>query len=939
MTTNDGVPFLEMRGITKTFPGVRALDGVTFDLHRGEFHALVGENGAGKSTLMKILCGVYPYPDYGGEIRIEGETQRFRSVRDAEAARVAVIFQELSLVKEMTVGENIFLGREPRKFGIIRWDELYRRARQLLEDLHLRLDPRTPVKNLGIGQQQLVEIAKALSQEARLLVLDEPTAALTGAEVETLFGILNKLRARGVGMIYISHKLDEVFRMSDRITVLRDGRTVGTQATSALDEATVIAQMVGREVGDIFPQVDHAQGDVLFEARNISVEDPAVAGKKLIDRVGFSVRRGEVLGIAGLMGAGRSDLLMAIFGAHAGRVTGEVLIEGKPVLIRNPAEAIDHGLGFVTEDRKRFGLVLDQSILNNMTLAGLARISGRFITNVDAEAAAGNRSMKDLRVKANSVFTVAGTLSGGNQQKVVLAKWLLTNPRVLFLDEPTRGIDVGAKQEIYAQINALARQGLAIVLVSSELPEVLGLSDRVLVLHEGRLTGEFTRTTATPEKVMACATGMRGTSLKQQTARYLYRLPGIFAKFLMNQPANESAIDRPPVNADVTPAAGELTRQTRIGNFKIPTDALRAYTMLFALAVIWIFFNYATDGIFLEPRNFSNLMRQTAVTGVLAVGMLMVIVTGNIDLSIGSLVGFIGGVAAIAQGTNGWGLLPTIAAAIIVGIAVAEAQGALVAYANIPAFIVTLGGLLAWRGVVLGMTKGETIPITLPGFKAIGQQFVTRPVGLALALIAIAAIVWMNLRRHRAQQRYGLEKTSALNLALRIIVPALVVVLFILRMNAYEGMPIPVIILIIVALAGAFLTQNTTFGRYLYAIGGNPDAARLSGINVRNHIWAVFCIMGALAGVASLIYTARVGSASPDAGNLLELDAIAACVIGGTSLMGGRGTVFGACLGALFMASLDNGMSLLNVEPYTQYIIKGAILVTAVGLDMLGAAG
>ena len=507
MTTNDGVPFLEMRGITKTFPGVRALDGVTFDLHRGEFHALVGENGAGKSTLMKILCGVYPYPDYGGEIRIEGATQRFRSVRDAEAARVAVIFQELSLVKEMTVGENIFLGREPRKFGIIRWDELYRRARQLLEDLHLRLDPRTPVKNLGIGQQQLVEIAKALSQEARLLVLDEPTAALTGAEVETLFGILNKLRARGVGMIYISHKLDEVFRMSDRITVLRDGRTVGTERASALDEATVIARMVGREVGDIFPAVDHAQGDVLFEARNISVEDPAVAGKKLIDRVGFSVRRGEVLGIAGLMGAGRSDLLMAIFGAHAGRVTGEVLIEGKPVLIRNPAEAINHGLGFVTEDRKRFGLVLDQSILNNMTLAGLSRISGRFITNVDAEAAAGNRSMKDLRVKANSVFTVAGTLSGGNQQKVVLAKWLLTNPRVLFLDEPTRGIDVGAKQEIYAQINALARQGLAIVLVSSELPEVLGLSDRVMVLHEGRLTGEFTRTTATPEKVMACATG------------------------------------------------------------------------------------------------------------------------------------------------------------------------------------------------------------------------------------------------------------------------------------------------------------------------------------------------------------------------------------------------------------------------------------------------
>jgi D-xylose transport system permease protein len=408
----------------------------------------------------------------------------------------------------------------------------------------------------------------------------------------------------------------------------------------------------------------------------------------------------------------------------------------------------------------------------------------------------------------------------------------------------------------------------------------------------------------------------------------------------MSHQTNEPPVDRPPVNADVTPASGggaELTRQTRIGSFRIPTDALRAYTMLFALIAIWLYFNYATNGIFLDPRNFSNLMRQTAVTGVLAVGMLMVIVTGNIDLSVGSLVGFIGGVAATALGVqNGWGLVPTLAAAIIVGFAVSQAQGALVAYANIPAFIVTLGGLLAWRGVVLGMTRGETIPITLPGFKAIGQQFVTRPVGLALALAAVAAIVLLNVRRYRARERYGLGGASALNLALRIVLPSLVVVLFILRMNAYEGIPIPVIILIVVALGGAFLTQNTTFGRYLYAIGGNPDAARLSGINVRNHVWAVFCIMGALAGVASLIYTARVGSASPDAGNLLELDAIAACVIGGTSLMGGRGTVFGACLGALFMASLDNGMSLLDVRPYLQDIITGAILVTAVGLDMLG---
>jgi D-xylose transport system ATP-binding protein len=498
---------LEMREITKTFPGVRALDGVSFDLKEGEVHALVGENGAGKSTLIKILAGVYPHPEYGGEIILDGAERRFANVRDSEKAGVAVIYQELSLVKDMSVAENIFLGREPRRFGIINWEILYSRAQKLLDDLHLAINPLIPVRNLGIGQQQLVEIAKALSQDARIVVLDEPTAALTDAEVDTLFTILNKLRARGVAMIYISHKLDEVFRISDRVTVLRDGRTIGTDATQDMDESRVIAKMVGREVGQIFPESKHERGEVVFEARNVTVEDPAVPGKLLVDRVGFTARKAEVLGIAGLMGSGRSELLMAIFGAHAGRKSGEIFVDRKPVQINQPSDAIKQGIGFVTEDRKRYGLILDQTILKNMTLAGLRKLSGRFVTNDDAEAVAGERSARDLHIKANSVFTIAGTLSGGNQQKVVLAKWLLTNPRVLFLDEPTRGIDVGAKQEIYAQINRLAESGLAIVLVSSELPEILGLSDRVIVLHEGRVTGEFTRSEATPEAVMSCATG------------------------------------------------------------------------------------------------------------------------------------------------------------------------------------------------------------------------------------------------------------------------------------------------------------------------------------------------------------------------------------------------------------------------------------------------
>jgi D-xylose transport system permease protein len=406
---------------------------------------------------------------------------------------------------------------------------------------------------------------------------------------------------------------------------------------------------------------------------------------------------------------------------------------------------------------------------------------------------------------------------------------------------------------------------------------------------------------------------------------------------------NNSTPDTDKLSQQASDVANEITPLTTIGSFKIPTELLRAYTMVFALIAIWIYFHYSTGNIFLEPRNFSNLMRQTSVTGVLAVGMLMVIITGQIDLSVGSVVGLAGGIAAIAQGWLGWGLIPSLSAGIAVGIAIGLAQGGLTAYLNIPAFIVTLGGLLAWRGVILGLSRGETIPLRLQAFKSIGQDYVGPTVGWIIAALAVAAIVWMTIARNRARRRHGLGSPLLAVTVARLVIPITVIVGFIYMMNSYElapgvraGMPNPVIIFLAIALAGAFLTQNTTFGRYLYAIGGNPDAARLSGINIRRHLLAVFAIMGALAGVASIIYTARVGSASPDAGQLLELDAIAACVIGGTSLMGGRGTVFGAILGALIMASLDNGMSLKNVEPYMQNIIKGAILVAAVGLDMAG---
>lgn len=396
---------------------------------------------------------------------------------------------------------------------------------------------------------------------------------------------------------------------------------------------------------------------------------------------------------------------------------------------------------------------------------------------------------------------------------------------------------------------------------------------------------------------------------------------------VMNQQTSEPVIEP-------TSGAAEPAEKKVFGSLKIPTTALRAYTMVLALIVVWLLFTWATGGVFLEARNFSNLMRQTAVTGVLAVGMLMVIVGGHIDLSVGSVAGLTGGIAAMLLTWLGWGLVPSLAAAVVVGAGIGLAQGALAAYANVPAFIVTLGGLLIWRGVIKGVSKGSTIPVELRSFKFIGQGYVAPLAGIAIAVVAVAAIVLINVRRVRARSRHGLAAQSVTNTVFRIVIPSIVIVGFILALNSYAGVPIPVIILLAVALAGAFLTENTTFGRYLYAIGSNRDAARLSGIRVRRHILAVFCVMGALAAVSGIIYTARVGSGSPDAGVLLELDAIAACVIGGASLMGGRGTIFGACLGALFMASLDNGMSLKNIPDFTQDIVKGSILVAAVGLDM-----
>jgi D-xylose transport system ATP-binding protein len=493
--------------IGKAFPGVQALEGVSLDLRAREVHAIVGENGAGKSTLMKIFSGVYPHGSFEGSIFIDGIEQRFKGIRDAERAGIAIVFQEFSLVPELSVAENIFLGRLPSSSNVVRWNELHARAKKLLDQLGVEIDTETPVRNLGIGQQQLVEIAKALSHNARILILDEPTAALNSTEAETLFRIVGSLRARGLGLLYISHRLEEVLELADRVTVLRDGRSVATHSRGDIDRKKMISLMVGREISQVFPEPTRSPGGIALEVRGLSVTHPEIASREVLQDVHFEVRAGEVLGIAGLMGAGRTALLNVLFGSFPRRHSGEILLNGKHVAIKSPTDAITHGLALVTEDRKRFGLSLGASIADNMTLVALRRFAHAFLLDKQKAMAGVEQMMSDLRVKATSPETPVENLSGGNQQKVVLGKWLLNGPRVLLLDEPTRGIDVGAKQEIYVRINELAQQGLAIVMVSSELEELRGVCDRILVMHEGRITGRFSRQEATAEAIMACATG------------------------------------------------------------------------------------------------------------------------------------------------------------------------------------------------------------------------------------------------------------------------------------------------------------------------------------------------------------------------------------------------------------------------------------------------
>jgi putative multiple sugar transport system ATP-binding protein len=503
---------LEMRSITKTFPGVKALEDVSLAVRRGEIHAICGENGAGKSTLMKVLSGVYPNGSYDGEIVFDGQSCHFGGIRDSEHVGIVIIHQELALVPYLSIAENIFLGNERRgRGGLIDWNKANAEAAQLLHSVGLDEHPVTPVGQLGVGKQQLVEIAKALSKDVKLLILDEPTAALNDTDSAHLLGLLRQLRERGITSIMISHKLNEITAISDNVTIIRDGRTVETLSLHAgeVTQERIIRGMVGRDLESYYPERESHPGEEVLRVEDWTVKHPT-QDRLVVDHANFSVRAGEVVGIAGLMGAGRTELAMSIFGRSYGRdITGRVFMHDREVKARSVSEAIDNGIAYATEDRKKYGLNLIEDIRRNVSAAALAKLATHGWVNGNEEIKVAEDSRKSMNIKAPSVMSVVGKLSGGNQQKVVLSKWLFTDPDVLILDEPTRGIDVGAKYEIYTIINRLVAAGKGVLVISSELPELLGICDRIYTLSAGRITGEQPVGEATQESLMALMTKER----------------------------------------------------------------------------------------------------------------------------------------------------------------------------------------------------------------------------------------------------------------------------------------------------------------------------------------------------------------------------------------------------------------------------------------------
>ncbi len=831
---------LEMEAISKSFPGVLALDRVSFSCLRGEVHALVGENGAGKSTLMKILAGAYQ-PD-SGKIALRGHEVHFQTPLTAQHQGVSIIYQEFNLLSYLSVAENIILGHEPRqRFGLLNIEERNRLARQALAILDVDIDPNLPVYRLSVAHQQLVEIARALSRDAELIIMDEPTAALSGSEVNRLFEVIASLKDQGITIIYVSHRMEEIFHIADRVTVLKDGTNMGTLPVAQTDEAQIIRMMVGRDLAQMYPPKDHrGSGDVVLEARKLSV------GSQVQD-VSLKLCKGEILGVAGLVGSGRTALARALFGAEP-ITKGSLLLDGQPFHPANPAEAVKAGFGFVTDDRKAEGLVIGLSVRENVSLPSIDERQRLGFVTRKVEQAVVARAVSELQVQTVNLERPVGYLSGGNQQKVVLGKWLavqstpeqLFGPDIILFDEPTRGIDVGAKSEIYALMRRLTDQGKAILMFSSELPEIMGMSDHILVMRDGRVAGEMLADEASQEKILTLAAGIEGTSRRDQAAL---------------QPQ---------------------TPQSRIGSFtlglklKARLGENQGIAMVYAVLAALLIFGIFASTSFREPTNLFSILRQAVALGLVSIGQTIIILAGGIDLSVSSIItlaalfgaGLIDGRADL--------VLPVILLCLGLGVLFGLVNSAIWAYLGVEPFIVTLGTYSIGRGIALVYARGPVGSVP-PGYQAFAYMDLG-PIPLAVIFLAFTFVFFQ-----------------------------------------------------------VFLTR-TSVGRHIYAAGGNPEATRLAGINLRRIRILAFTLSGLMAAVTGLYMASRMGAGDPNIGPGFELDSITAVIVGGTVLGGGRGSLLGTLGGVLLIATLSNLLNLMNVDNWYQQVIKGIILLAAVVL-------
>jgi len=834
---------IEAARLSMSFPGVRALDGVDFSLQAGEVHALVGENGAGKSTLIRILTG--EISDYDGQLMVDGRVARFASPRDALADGIAAIPQELLLVNSLTAADNVCLGHEPRsRWGLVDRRAIVERARAALGSLDgADVSPRL-VAALDAGRRQLVAIARALSLHARVLVMDEPTASLGQVDVTRLERLIRQLADEGVAIVYVSHRLDEVLRLADRVTVLRDGRRVAALAAGQVTGPELIRLMVGRDIEQTTRASAPTAGEELLAVERLSVRDHERPGGYRLRNVSLTVRRGEIVGLAGLIGAGRSDLLLALVGALDRPVEGRIQVGRRGYTPRDPAIARRAGLVLLPEERALQGILPHQPVLSNITVGSLERVSYWGWIDRDRETAAGTDLMARTGVRAASPGVAIATLSGGNQQKALLARCLFASPSVLLLDEPTRGIDLAAKAEIYRLIRELAERGFGIVVCSSELPEILTLCHRIVVFRQGESVATLNRDDATEERILAAASPSSAVT------------ESVPAPPTPTKPGSPSR-----------PIIARLWRHASLAG-------------LVAVAILAVVFSPVRAGrvVFLDIGNLTDILRQVAEKGILAAGMTPVIISGGIDLSVGAILALAATQSALLLVHGGHGVFLTCLVVLGTGALVGLLNGGITAKWRIQPFIVTLATMSAARGVARYISGGAAVPLAF---------------GPGAAPEAFRALAGS-------------------------IVPYV---------------PVPAVVFLGAIGATHVLLSRTRSGRYIYAIGDSEPAARLSGVRVAGQKTAVYVICAVFAAAAGLIHCAQLEQGNPNDGVAYELDAIAAVVIGGTSLSGGVGTAGGTLVGTLIIGIINNSMGLNNIDANLQLILKGVVILGAVWLQ------